>query len=80
MNDTDKLTLGWFLTGLLSLATASLVAGGLWFVLDAAGDWTGAAAARIVTLLSGSLLALLVIAQLTWISVRLIRNPARPTV
>lgn len=80
MNNTDKLTLGWFLTGLLSLATAGLVAGGLWFVLDAVGDRTGAAAAKFGALLSGALLALLAIAHLTWISVRLIRSPERPAV
>lgn len=77
MNDSEKLTLGWFLAGLLALATGGLVSGGLWIVLAAAGDQTGADAARIAALVSGGLLVVVALAQLVWISVRLIRAPER---
>jgi len=75
MPTSEKLTLGWLLVGLLSLATAGIVSGGLWLVLSAAGDQSGADAARLATGISATLLALLALAQLAWISVRLIRAP-----
>lgn len=73
MPSTEQRIHGWILLGILTLLTSGVVCGLLWVILALSGDAVGAAAARIASLVSASLLAVGVVGQTAWISYSRIR-------
>lgn len=65
----------WTLLGILTLLMGGAICGVLWIVLAFSGDAVGAAVARIGAVASASLLALIGVGQMVWISYSRIRTP-----